>query len=326
MRSMQIQRLATAAVMSATISVGTTGSVAARSDAPKRFRDCRDCPEMVAIPAGAFVMGAPSSEGGWAADLEGPVHKVRVRGFAAGRFDVTRDEYAAFVRATKRPTVKGCVFTGRPGPTLDPQGSWSSLGFKQTGRDPVVCISWFDASDYVRWLSKRTGKHYRLLSEAEWEYAARAGTTTSYYWGQNIDRAHVNYGQEKGWGKGVANGDDHWLYTSPAGSFPPNRFGLYDMSGNVLQFVGDCLALSYRDVPADGSAYEANAPLRATGDLADLNGKMSCTFRMARGGDWGDPPEAVRPAARNFAPDPSLTLEAYRSGGVGFRVARDLAR
>ena len=279
---------------------------------------------MVVVPAGTFLMGAPKAEESWAAGLEQPAHEVRVGKFAAGRFDVTRDQYTTFVRATKRPTTNGCVFTGRPGPTLDPRGSWSSLGFEQTGRDPVVCISWFDARDYVRWLSARTGKHYRLLSEAEWEYAARAGTTTTYYWGQSIDRARVNYGQEKGWGKGVATGNDRWLYTSPVGSFPPNNFGLYDMSGNVLQFVQDCLALSYARTPSDGSAYEADVPLRATGDLADLDGKMSCSFRMARGGDWGDPPEGVRSAARNFAPDPSLTLATYRSGGLGFRVARDL--
>lgn len=290
------------------------------------FRDCRNCPEMVVIPAGGFLMGAADAERAFAGELEQPMHPVRVRRFAAGRFDITRDQYAAFVRATNHPTAKGCVFTGRSGPILDPEGSWSSLGFAQTGGDPVVCISWFDAQDYVRWLSARTGKHYRLLSEAEWEYAARAGTTTMYYWGVAIDRGHVNYGQEKGWGTGIAKGKDRWVYTSPVGSFPANAFGLYDMSGNVLQYVQDCLALSYDGVPADGSAYEANVPLHATGDLADLNGKMTCAFRIARGGDWGDPPESVRSAARNFAPDPHLTLETYRSGGLGFRVARDLAR
>ena len=322
---MRIKRLANL-LITATLACAGTAGTSAKSDGRKTFRDCRDCPEMVVIPGGTFLMGAPASEKSWATDLEQPVHRVKVFGFAAGRFDITRDEYASFVRDTKRPTTTGCVFTGRPGPTLDPQGSWTSLGFRQTGRDPVVCVSWFDASDYVRWLSARTGEHYRLLSEAEWEYAARAGTTTPFYWGRTVYRAHVNYGQEKGWGTGVAKGKDRWLYTSPVGSFPPNRFGLYDMSGNVLQFVQDCLALTYADVPADGSPYEANVPLHGTGDLAELSGKMSCTFRIARGGDWGDPPEGVRSAARNFAPDPSLTLEIYRSGGLGFRVARSLER
>jgi formylglycine-generating enzyme required for sulfatase activity len=322
---MRIKRLAKLTATVALFLVGTADADAG-SRTPKIFRDCSDCPQMVVIPAGTFQMGAPASEKGWASELERPVHRVDVPAFAAGRFDITRDEYAAFVRATKQPTAKGCVFTGRPGPTLDPQGSWFSLGFKQTGRDPVVCVSWFDANDYVRWLSIRTGKHYRLLSEAEWEYAARAGTTTSFYWGQAPDRARANYGQDKGWGQGVVEGKDRWRYTSPAGSFPPNPYGLYDMSGNVLQFVQDCLALSYGGVPADGSAYEANVPLRTKGDLIELSGKMSCTFRIARGGDWGDPPEAVRSAARNFAPDPSLTLETYRSGGLGFRIARSIDR
>lgn len=285
------------------------------------FRDCRGCPQMVTVPGGTFLMGAPPSEQG-TAPLEQPVHHVAVRKFAAGRFDVSREEYASFVRATRRPTIKGCVYTGRPGPLLDPEGSWLSLGFKQTARDPVVCITWPEATDYARWLSKRTGKHYRLLTEAEWEYAARAGTSTPYYWGVKADREHVNYGREHGFGKGLAEGKDRWVFTSPGGSFPPNGFGLYDMSGNVLQFVQDCLALSYERTPRDGSAYEVDAPLKATGDFSDLKGMNSCAFRVARGGDFGDPPEELRSAFRNFAPDPHLTLDKYRSAGVGFRIAR----
>ena len=289
---------------------------------PKIFRDCRDCPQMVLVPSGTFLMGASPSEQG-TAPLEQPVHRVNVRSFAAGRFNVTRDEYAAFVRATRRPTIKGCLYTGRSGSLLDQKGTWLSLGFKQTARDPVVCITWKDAGDYARWLSKRTGKDYRLLTEAEWEYAARAGTSTTYYWGAKADRAHVNYGREHGFGKGLAQGKDRWVYTSPVGSFPPNSFGLYDMSGNVLQFVQDCLALSYEKTPRDGSAYEVSTSLNASGDFSDLNGMNSCSFRIARGGDWGDPPEQLRAGFRNFAPDPRFTLEMYRSGGVGFRVARD---
>lgn len=288
------------------------------------FRDCRDCPQMVVIPPGHFLMGAPAREKG-TSPLEQPVHSVRLRSFAAGRFDVTHDEYAAFVRATRRPTTTGCAFTGRPGPFVDPKGSWSSLGFAQTGRDPVVCITWQDASDYAAWLSKRTGKRYRLLTEAEWEYAARAGTATPYYWGDHADHAHVNYGPEKGFGKGLASGRDKWVYTSPVGSFPPNGFGLYDMSGNVLQFVEDCLG-TYDQTPRDGSAYEVKVPLNLGSDFAPINGKISCAFRIARGGDWGDPPEEIRSAFRNFAPDPHSTLESYRSGGLGLRVARDLSR
>lgn len=288
------------------------------------FRDCRDCPQMVVVPAGRFSMGAPAHEAD-SIDMERPVHHVRVRSFALGRYDVTRQEFATFVRATRRPTVKGCFYSGRAGPTFDPIGSWSSLGFSQTGRDPVVCVTWRDAHDYAGWLSRRTGRHYRMPSEAEWEYAARAGTTTTYYWGNRANRNNVNYGREKGWGSGLAVGRDRWVNTSPGGAFPPNRFGLYDMSGNVLQMVEDCLSASYKAAPTDGSAYTSNVALHLSANLADIEGHPSCEFRMLRGGDWGDPPDQLRSAFRNFLPGPDSTLETYRSGGVGFRVARDLS-
>lgn len=306
------------------VAVAGPSLAAAPTSHGQEFRDCRNCPEMIVIPSGRFMMGAPETETG-TSPLEQPVHSVSIRRFAVGRFDVTRDQWGVFVRATHRPTVDGCAFTGRPGPFLDPKGSWSSLGFTQTGRDPVVCITWRDASDYAAWLSKRTGKHYRLLSEAEWEYAARAGTTTPYYWGDHADRDHANYGPEEGFGKGVAKGADRWIYTSPVGSFPPNQFGLYDMSGNVLQFVADCLALSYDQTPTDASPYTRAVSLKATGDLAPLKGTVSCSYRIARGGDWGDPPDEIRSAFRNFSPGPGSTLDRYRSGGLGFRVARDLS-
>jgi formylglycine-generating enzyme required for sulfatase activity len=299
-------------------------AAAPRAKIGEAFRDCRGCPEMVVLPSGTFLMGAPENEKGSSA-LERPLHRVHVPAVAVGRFDVTRDEWAAFVSATGRSTESGCAFTGRPGPLLDPKGSWSSLGFKQTGRDPVVCVTWRDASDYAAWLSKRTGKHYRLLSEAEWEYAARAGTNTPYYWGDTPDHKFANYGPDEAYGKGVATGRDKWIYTSPVGSFPPNRFGLYDMSGNVLQFVADCLG-TYDKTPKDGRPYSRDIPLKFVGDLAELSGTQSCSYRVARGGDWGDPPEEVRSAFRNFAPGPKSTIETYRSGGLGFRVARGLSQ
>jgi formylglycine-generating enzyme required for sulfatase activity len=302
---------------------------ASAAEAPARaggsvFRDCLDCPEMVVIPAGKFRMGAPDSEKDRSA-FEGPVHEVSIAAFAAGRFDVTRGEWAKFVRATHRPTRIGCAYTGRPVDFIDPEGSWSSLGFEQTDRDPVVCITWQDAKDYAAWLSNRTGKHYRLLSEAEWEYAARAGSASTYAWGDRLDHSRANYGPETGYGKGVAKGRDRWVYTSPVGAFPANAFGLFDMSGNVLQFVEDCLSLSYDNTPVDGSAYTKPVPLTASGDFADLSGSPSCDYRMVRGGDWADPPAQLRSAFRNFGPPPPFKLDSFASGGLGFRVARDLS-
>jgi formylglycine-generating enzyme required for sulfatase activity len=291
----------------------------------RHFKDCRDCPDLVVVPGGRFQMGSPAGEAG-GDDTERPLHWVTVRRFAIGRFDVTRDEYAAFVNATKRSTKPGCYYTGRPAAPdipMDRKGSWRSLGFPQTGRDPVVCVTWQDAHDYLAWLSKRTGHHYRLLSEAEWEYAARGGTRTPYYWGSKADHEHANYGPDHGYGKGLAKGRDRWIFTSPGGAFPPNPFGLYDMSGNVLQMVEDCFHPNYDGAPTDGSPNLDNGPLHATGYLAEINGLPACSYRVLRGGDWGDPPDVVRPAMRNLSPGPGQTLADARSGGVGFRVARE---
>src|SRR4051794_16006139 len=318
-----------ASVAAAALLIGAPAHSRLRSTPPSRpraiFRDCLGCPQMVTGPAGSFNMGAPVSEPD-SADMERPVPRVKGRAFPLGPNDVTRDEFAEFVRATRRPMPKGCFYSGRPGPTFDRIASWSSLGFSQTARDPAVCVTWTDAHDYAAWLSHRTGRHYRLPAEAEWEYAARAGSATTYYWGDRVDRRNVNYGLEKGWGAGLAVGRDRWVNTSPGGAFPPNHFGLYDMSGNVLQMVEDCLSASYAATPTDGSAYTANVPLHLTGDLADLAGQPSCEFRMLRGGDWGDPPGQLRSAFRIFLPGPTSTLGPYRSGGVGFRVARDLSQ
>lgn len=269
-------------------------------------------------------MGAPEDEPGRYPE-EGPVRRVQVSRFAMAKYDVTRGQWAAFAAATKRPLVTGCRWTARTeGSEPDPQGSWNNLGFEQTEDDPVVCVSWQDAQDYVRWLSTATRQAYRLPSEAEWEYAARAGAQTAYPWGTRADRDHANYGTEDCCA-GYASGKDRWIYTSPSGSFPPNAFGLYDMQGNALQWVQDCFLPNYAGQPYDAAAREKSVILKVEGDLADLNGTESCSYRMLRGGSWGDPPNQIRSAFRNFGPPPgSGTLSDYRSAGVGFRVARSL--
>jgi formylglycine-generating enzyme required for sulfatase activity len=278
---------------------------------------------MVTIPAGRFVMGAPSDEVG-RAETEGPTHEVRIRTFAAGKFDVTRGQWATFVAATGRATQGGCAWAGLRGwaSALDPEASWGHVGFPQGDDHPVVCVTWGDAQDYVRWLGTRTGRRYRLLTEAEWEYAARAGTTTPFPWGATARRERANYGAEVCCTP-LAVGRDRWEGTSPAGAFPPNGFGLHDMHGNALQWVQDCYAPGYAGVPDDGSAYEVDVPLPARASGSAPVGR-SCAYRMLRGGDWGDPPRMIRSAFRNYGPGPGATLEDYRSGGVTFRVARAL--
>jgi formylglycine-generating enzyme required for sulfatase activity len=285
------------------------------------FRDCAECPELVVIPAGTFMMGAPDGEPE-RQDAEGPQRRVSIRTFAAGRFDLTRGQWAAFVEATNRRVPDGCAVPRPEGYGFDPAASWRNVRFAQDDSHPVVCVTWADAQDYVRWLSQRTGHTYRLLTEAEWEYAARAGTTTAFPWGTSASHEFANYGAEEHF-KGLATGRDKWEFTSPVGSFPPNAFGLYDMQGNVLQWVQDCYA-SYAGLPADGAAYETSIRL-TEGMFPFMAGTESCAYRMARGGDWADPPRMIRSAFRNLAPPPNVTLEAYRSAGVGFRVARTLA-
>ncbi|HXM94378.1 MAG TPA: formylglycine-generating enzyme family protein [Candidatus Dormibacteraeota bacterium] len=277
---------------------------------------------MVVIPAGSFTMGSPASEPG-RYDEEGPQRRVSIRQFGVGKFDVTRGQWAVFVSATKRETRGGCFWTGRSGSKSDPAGSWRDAGFSQDDDHPVVCVTWGDAQAYVRWLNQRTGRRYRLLTEAEWEYAARAGTTTPYPWGPSASHEYANYGAETCCSP-LASGHDRWVNTSPVGSFPPNAFGLYDMHGNVLQWVQDCFAPLYTGLPTDGSAYETVVDLKMTGLLSRMTGTSSCSYRMVRGADWNDPPAMIRSAYRNFGPGPGATLQDYRSTGVGFRVARTL--
>jgi formylglycine-generating enzyme required for sulfatase activity/energy-coupling factor transporter ATP-binding protein EcfA2 len=240
-----------------------------------RFRECSTCPEMVVIPAGAFMMGSPENEEGRNED-ESPQHHVTIaKPFAVSKFDVTFDEWDVCYE------LRGC--RNRPD-----DGGWGR------GNRPVFNESWYDAEDYAKWLSKETGKDYRLLSEAEWEYAARAASQTVHYWGDALGTGNANcFGCGSQWdGK----------QTAPVGSFPPNAFGLYDMAGNLYQWVQDCTHDDYDDAPTDGSAW---------------TGK-DCRGRVMRGGSWFDRPESVRSANRYGLPADFLY------NGVGLRIARPL--
>lgn len=259
--------------------------------APSRtFRDCRYCPEMIEVPAGNFNMGSPSWENGRGSD-EGPVHRVSIRrSFAVGVKEVTRREFGQFVNQSGHRMVGGCrtFENGR----WEDRGSrsWLDPGFKQTEDDPAVCVNWQDAKAYVGWLSRRTGKRYRLLSEAEWEYAARGGTTTRYWYGDN-----PGYGRLCGHGNGAANETgfsnrnktcaDLHERTAPGGSYPANGFGLHDMMGNVWEWVEDCGTPNYQGAPVDGSA------------AAFVTG--GCSGRALRGGAWSSPPADLRSANRD---------------------------
>lgn len=277
---------------------------------PTPFRDCPECPEMVRVPGGTFQMGDASA---LAKPDEKPVHAVSIAAFAAGRFEVTRGEFATFVAATGYAPSPGCLvdrtFSGRM--TFDASASWRDPAYPQTDRDPVVCMGWVDGNAYAAWLSRRTGKAYRLLSEAEWEYAARGGTTSEFWWGDTDHDlcAYANGGdlaaqkQFPWWPAAPCN--DGYVFTAPVGSFRPNAFGLYDMAGNAWEWTADCYAPTYDSQPRDGSAYSGGR----------------CDHHVLRGGSWGWGTSDERSSQRN----PLLRLPGTLKGGdFGFRVARAL--
>lgn len=272
----------------------------------REFDDCNGaawCPRMVVVPGGTFIMGSPPGEVGRFED-ESPQRRVTIRSFAVGKYPVTRKQWAAFAsEATKPPPPSVCAYA------LKLDASWKDPGFPQEEDHPVVCVTWGEAQAYARWVSTKTGHKYRLLSEAEWEYTARGGTTTAFPWGNAASHEHANYGKDTCCAP-LVSGRDRWEFTSPVGSFPPNPFGLYDMHGNVFEWVQDCYAESYAGHPSDGSAYEMK----------------DCRYRVARGGVYGDRPAVMRSAGRNYAPpeDSDMTIENYRSAGFGLRVAREL--
>ena len=252
------------------------------------FRDCEGCPEMVIVPAGSFTMGSPASDAD-RNDDEGPQHRVTIsQPLAVGKFEVTRKEFERFASVTHHRTEYSCwTVENREWKERSGRGYWDP-GYRQTDRDPVACVNWGDAQAYVAWLSRKTGKRYRLLTEAEWEYAARAGTTSSFHFGKTISIDQANYYRRK---------------TVPVGSFPSNGFGLHDMHGNAWEWVEDCWHDSYAGAPTDGSAWNTS------GD---------CDLRIRRGGSFFNYPWILRSALRSWA------ATQLRSHYNGFRVARTL--
>lgn len=290
------------------------------------FRDCSDCPEMVVVPAGSFLMGSSAAETqrdldaivpfgdvpSFAANyakrdmaFEHPQHQVIIgHSFALGRYLVTRGEFSLFVRETGYSLDRGCTLWVDHKFPVRPEAGWQSPGFEQTDRDPVVCVNWHDAKAYIVWLNSKvhgpstvaSDGPYRLPTEAEWEYAARAGTRSARWWGDAIGSDNANcVGCGSRWDR---------KQTSPVGSFQANSFGLSDAPGNVWEWCDDCWTETYTGAPQDGSASTA-------GD---------CNERVMRGGSWNNYPWYLRSANR------SRETMNVRTNYLGFRVAKTLPR
>lgn len=304
---------------------------------PQVIRDCDSCPQMVVVPAGSFVMGSTAEERAREkvpkppkvpfdfARFEQPQHEVTFRKpFAIGRYEVSRGEYARFVAETSHPTGPSCwAWDARSGNFAEMAGwlvqqgkSWKDPGFPQTDDHPVVCVDFADAKAFAGWLSKKTGQTYRLPTEAEWEYAARAGTTTTRPWGNDIDAsckfanvaddslAAVHPRPQNYADFTPFKCDDGIVFTAPVASFVPNAFGVYNMLGNAAEWIDDCFHESYEGAPSDGSAWRDNA----------------CRLGVVvRGGSWFSFPWTVRSAHRVRGEN----LQT-RYGATGFRLVRDI--
>jgi formylglycine-generating enzyme len=306
-----------------TLAIASAAAGAAAAQKPGEiFRDCPECPEVVVIPPGTFERGSPEDERvrdatpKAFADREILRAKVTIpRAFAMSRHEITRGEFARFAAATKRPDPPSCGVFDRAtdGWGQQPGYSWRRPGFAQTDQHPAICMNWEDARDYAAWLAKSTGKPYRLASEAEWEYAARAGTTTARYWGDAFEpgcalantmtaQTVQELGNPKSWQNKVVCTAQR-SFTVPVGSFPANPFGLHDMIGNAFEWVQDCYWPTYEGAPTDGSARE----------------RPNCDLRIPRGGAFHSSPWLARAAFRGGPVVPGL-----RPVAAGIRVVRDL--
>ena len=311
-------RLRPVAALLLALLVVTTAATAAESSraAGAMFRDCDDCPEMVVVPAGRFVMGtaaAPPASGAQAAEADAVAIDLP-RAFALGRFEVTRGQFARFIADSGHEPRPGCR-NWEPSLsrfTEDARRSWQNPALPAAAVDehPVACVSFADAQAYVQWLARKTGERYRLPSESEWEYAARAGSTTLRPWGDSPEAGcdHANTYDltadaafRLGWPNSGCR--DGYSDLARVGQFSANAFGLHDVIGNVREWVQDCSTGSQVGRPRDARAWEW------------LGG---CRNRVQRGGSWLTPPAESRSAFRNDAPS------GEHADDTGFRVARDL--
>ena len=301
---------------------GATTVLAEPEPTNGRFRDCSACPEMVTVPAGHFMRGSPQGEPGRTLDprnhdeddLEGPGGKrvrVSVPAFALGVFEVTNAQFARFLDDTGYEMPSGCFSDANQDGiwARDDTGTWNHLGREHRDDFPASCIDWYAANAYMHWLSLRTGARYRLPTEAEFEYALRAGSDTVYHFGNDQEQL-CDYGNVPDQSLNAVSPElvttmcsDGFADMAPVGQFKPNAFGLHDMTGNVWEWLDDCYERSYANVPTDGSALR----------------KDDCRAYSARGGSWGYDLPSLRSADRSDDPPGALF------DGIGLRVARDLA-
>jgi formylglycine-generating enzyme len=285
------------------------------------YRDCENCPLVIDINGGRFLMGTAivdrliDPRTGKPATNDGPQHEVTIANFSMAIHEVTIEDFARFIAATKYETSAKCMEFSKPaGFSINSDTRWDTPGLSQSRNAPVSCVSFYDAQAYADWLSNISGQNYRLPTEAEWEYAARAGAIGPYFWGNDRQRAceFANVRSEGAYtiskrqlesDKSGFPCDDGFPQSSPVGSFKPNNFGLYDMQGNNWEWVADCSHKSYAGAPLDGSAWQEN----------------QCQFGVIRGGSY-----------LNLVERSSVTVRAGRprSGAatnMGFRVAKGSA-
>jgi len=256
------------------------------SSANNSFRDCDMCPKLISLSHGKAEIGSRLTEKGRGIG-ESPRRTITIsKGFAIGKYEVKRIEFAKFIKETGHQVTAQCTRKEAKG---DPP-NWKNPGYRQGLHDPVVCISYRDARAYILWLSEHTGRPYRLPSQAEWEYAARAGTNTAYAFGPTLSPGQANFGRNKGG-------------TTRAGTYDPNAGLIHDMHGNVWEITDDCWTPDLSKIPEDAS------PVGITGD---------CTRKVIKGGAWDSSVEKLRSAARGVLP------EDTGSNAVGFRVVRDM--
>ena len=320
-RYISIARLASITIALLLAGCAPDTNEAVISDDAPTLRDCDTCPLMQTIPAGRFLMGTAVEDRlidprtGKPATSDGPQHEVQfTHSFAIGVYEVTVDEFAEFVADTGHITSDRCMeFSKKDSFSFNDELDWNNVGFEQAGNQPVVCVSFFDAQAYAEWLSARTGQTYRLPTESEWEFAARAGSTGPYHWGDDRMQTcnYANVRSQGAWAiskrQAIADReegfpcDDGVQQSSAVGRYEPNEFGLYDVQGNAWEWVADCNHKNYEDAPTDGSAWLDEG---------------RCQFGVIRGGSY-----------INLVERSSVTVRAGRpqTGGatnMGFRIAR----